>query len=648
MNSWKDSSPSYRPDIDGLRALAVLLVVADHVGTRAKGGYVGVDVFFVISGYLISSHILAQMQAGTFSIVDFYERRIRRIFPVLIAVLLAVTVVAYLFLIPSEIESYAHSLLAALFSVSNFQFWHESGYFDEPSKFKPLLHTWSLGVEEQFYIFFPLMLLAVRRWLPSRLKLVLWVTFALSLAGAIAWAPRSPAAAFFFTPLRIWELLVGTVLSQHYVPSLRGKVQRNLAALLGFLLIVVPAFVYTQYTVFPGLTAVPPCIGAALIIAAGENGGSIIGSILSWRPVVFVGLISYSLYLWHWPILAFQDTTPLFARISTHSGKSKFLYMVVVLLLATLSWRFIETPFRRGRYRPSRRALFAMAGASFVLITAMGAKLLAMHGIPAGYPQEALKLLPYTDYHYAPEWRSGECFFVPEQDFANFDAQTCLPQTPGHPQYLVIGDSHAAHLYTGLVAAFPDADIQQINSGFCPPLVTEAKLLPGFKKNCLMMSKFVYQDYLPRHHVDLVILSSYWAAEQLPELGRTLAWIRDHGMKAVVVGPGLEYTLPLPRLLMTSIRRHDPNMVTSHLAINVQLDHEMQLLAHDQWKTKYVSVYDDLCLQRADTVLESAAGVRPCPAYAAPNVPILFDGNHLTAGGSILLVKTMKANGQIP
>jgi peptidoglycan/LPS O-acetylase OafA/YrhL len=648
MNRGKYPNLSYRPDIDGLRALAVLLVVADHIGTRARGGYVGVDVFFVISGYLISSHILTEMQAGTFSIVDFYERRIRRILPVLIAVLIAVTLVAYLFLIPSEIEAYARSLLAALFSVSNFEFWRESGYFDDPSKFKPLLHTWSLGVEEQFYIFFPLMLLAVRRWLPTRLKLVLWATFGLSLAASIAWAPRSPAAAFFFTPLRIWELLVGTVLSQHYVPSLQGKVQRNLASLLGFLLIVAPAFVYTQYTVFPGLTAVPPCLGAALIIAAGETGGSLVGSILSWRPVVFIGLISYSLYLWHWPILAFQDTTPLFVRISTHSGKSKFLYMVVVLILATLSWRFIETPFRKGRFRPSRRSLFAMAGASFVLVAAMGIQLLAMHGIPAGYPQDALKLLPYTDYHYSSEWRSGKCFFIPEQDFANFDSHACLPQTPGRPQYLVIGDSHAAHLYPGLVAAFPDADIQQINSGFCPPLVTEGKLLPGFKKNCLMMSKFVYQDYLPRHHVDLVILSCVWSSDQLPELGHTLAWIKDHGMKAVVVGPGLEYSLALPRLLMTSIRRHDRDLVPSHLAIHAELDNEMRQLAQEQWKTEYVSVYSDLCLQRPDTVAKSAVDMRSCPAYAAPNVPMLFDGNHLTAEGSILLVKTMKANRQIP
>jgi hypothetical protein len=400
--------------------------------------------------------------------------------------------------------------------------------------------------------------------------------------------------------------------------------------------------------VFPGLTAVPPCIGAALIIAAGENGGSIIGSILSWRPVVFVGLISYSLYLWHWPILAFQDTTPLFARISTHSAKSKFLYMVVVLILATLSWRFVETPFRKGRYRPSRRALFAMAGASFVLITAMGVKLLAMHGIPAGYPQEALKLLPYADYHNASEWRSGKCFFTPDLDFGKFDAKTCLPQVPGRPQYLILGDSHAAQLYPGMAAEYPDANIQQVNATFCPPLVTEGKLLPDFKKNCLMMSKFVYQDYLPRHHVDLVILSSYWSAEQLPELGRTVAWIRDHGMKAVVVGPGLEYSLPLPRLLMTSIRRHDPNLVTSHLAIHAELDNQMRQLARDEWKTEYVSVYSDLCLQRPDTALKSAVVPQLCPAYAAPNVPILFDGNHLTAGGYILLAKTMKAVGQIP
>jgi len=648
MNSSKDTIQSYRPDIDGLRALAVLLVIADHIGTRAKGGYVGVDVFFVISGYLISSHILTAMQAGTFSIVDFYERRVRRIFPVLIAVLASVTVVAYLYLIPPEIEAYARSLLAALFSVSNFEFWHEAGYFDTPSKFKPLLHTWSLGVEEQFYIFFPLLLLAVRRWLPKQLKKALWAIFGLSLAAAIVWAPRNPETAFFFTPLRIWELLMGTILSQHYVPVIQGGVRRNIASLLGLLLIVVPAFVYSEYTVFPGLTAVPACLGAALIIAAGENGSSVVGSILAWRPVAFIGLISYSLYLWHWPILAFQYTTPIFAAVTVDSTKHKVVYMVVVLIVATLSWRFIETPFRKGRLRPERRTMFAMAGAAFALVAASGITLLAIHGMSPGFPEEALQLMPFTDYKNSSEWRSGQCFFTPDQDFGQFDAKTCLPQQPGRPQYLILGDSHAAQLYPGLARVFPDANIQQINATFCPPLLTEGALFPLFKKNCLMMSQLAFQEYLAHHHVDAVILSATWTPAQLPELGRTVDWIQARGMEAIVIGPGIEYTLPLPRLLITAMRRKDATLVESHFVDNSELDHAMQSLARDHWKTPYVSVYDDLCTRTSGTVGTPHVTAVSCPVYAAPHVPILFDSGHLTAGGSLLLAKAMRDRNQIP
>lgn len=648
MKNSKDTTLSYRADIDGLRALAVLLVIADHIGTRAKGGYVGVDVFFVISGYLISSHILTQMQAGTFSIVDFYERRIRRIFPVLIVLLAAVTVVAYLFLIPTEVEAYARSLLAALFSVSNFEFWHEAGYFDNPSKFKPLLHTWSLGVEEQFYIFFPLLLMAVRRWIPAQLKKVLWTTFGLSLAAAIGWAYHNSETAFFFTPLRIWELLVGTILSQHYLPVVHGNVRRNIASSLGLLLIVVPAFRYSEFTVFPGLTAVPPCLGAALIIAAGETGSTVVGSILSWRPVAFVGLISYSLYLWHWPILAFQFTTPLFVGIITNTFRHKVLYMVVVFAVATLSWRFIETPFRKGKFRPTRIPLFTMAGAAFVVVTAAGIALLAMHGISRSFPQQALKLLPYTDYQYSSEWRSGTCFFTPEQDFAKFDTQTCLPQRPGRPQYVIIGDSHAAQLYSGFVAAFPDANIQLISSGLCPPMETEDEIFPLFRRNCLMMSKLAFQDYLAHHHVDAVILSAFWQPEEMPELGRTVGWIKAHGMKAVVVGPGIEYSLSLPRLLITSMQRNDPTLPERNLVDNSAPDHAMQALARDQWKTPYVSVYDDLCTRQSANAGASGGAALSCPVYAAPDVPILFDSNHLTAGGSYLLAKTMRDRNQIP
>jgi len=251
----------YRPDVDGLRAVAVLLVVFDHVHTRLAGGYVGVDVFFVISGYLISSLILSDMAAGRFSVANFYERRVRRIFP---AVLLVTPALAYTYLVPSEMEDFGRSLLAALFSAANFFFWHEAGYFDAPSAFKPLLHTWSLAVEEQFYIFFPLFLLAMRRWLPKRIEAAIWSITLLTFALACVVVQRDPSAAFFFAPLRAWELLIGAIVSQRYRPALTGKGPRNIAATAGLLLILAPAMIYSPRTSFPGLAALPPSWGPLL------------------------------------------------------------------------------------------------------------------------------------------------------------------------------------------------------------------------------------------------------------------------------------------------------------------------------------------------------------------------------------------------
>ena len=230
----QSSHLAYRRDIDGLRAVAVVLVIADHLRSHFSGGYIGVDVFFVISGYLISAAMLKEMADGTFSIGNFYERRVRRILPALIVVLLATCVLAWRYLFPSELADFAKSLLAAVFSVSNFWFWHQAGYFDAPSAFKPLLHTWSLAVEEQFYIFFPILLLVIRRFAMRWLKLAIFAVAAVTFALSMFYVQRNAAAAFFFAPLRAWELLIGTIVSQRYVPAIRGLWRETLPPLPGF------------------------------------------------------------------------------------------------------------------------------------------------------------------------------------------------------------------------------------------------------------------------------------------------------------------------------------------------------------------------------------------------------------------------------
>ena len=298
---------SYRPDIDGLRAIAVVSVILFHLNAL-RGGFVGVDIFFVISGFLITSLLWKEIQAtGTVSLIGFYDRRIRRIFPALFAMFAVSWVVGFLYLFPNEFTAFARSMLAALLSVANLFFWRESGYFAAAASTKPLLHTWSLGVEEQFYVLFPPLLALLYKLSARRLKLSLTVLALLSFALCVALTRSSPDAAFYLPVTRAWQLLFGSLLALNDLAVLRHRLWRNAAALLGLLILGYTLLRFSSATPFPGYMALLPTLAAALLIAAGTKGKTLVGRVLSFKPFVFVGLISYSLYLWHWPLIVFAD-----------------------------------------------------------------------------------------------------------------------------------------------------------------------------------------------------------------------------------------------------------------------------------------------------------------------------------------------------
>jgi peptidoglycan/LPS O-acetylase OafA/YrhL len=632
------SKLTYRRDIDGLRAVAVLLVLFDHLHTRVSGGFIGVDVFFVISGYLISAGILSEMASGTFSIVAFYERRIRRIFPAMLAVLLATSVLAYLYLIPSELTGYASSLLAALFSVSNFVFWHQGGYFNGNDFVRPLLHTWSLAVEEQFYIFFPLFLVAVRRWSPQRLKIAIWILAAASFVCSCVWLRVDSGADFYLAPFRAWELLVGTILSQNYLPPLRSSWARNLGSLAGILLILVPSFVMSGDSAFPGYNALWPCVGASLIILAGEHGSSVVGSVLSSRPVVFIGLISYSLYLWHWPIIAFQDSNSF---LMPNTGRYvKLVIALLSLVIATLSWRFIETPFRKGRLRPARRPLFVMAGGAVAVLSLLGLVFFASRGLPTRFQPEAIALMQRVDPDAeAQQIEAPGCFLTSEGQ--RFNQAACFPQGSSRPQLLLLGDSHAALLYRSLSAVYPEVEVGQATAADCRPLWHQPA---GDRPYCSKIGDFIFGDYLLKHHPDTIVLAGRWRDYEMPALGDTIAWFQQHHLRVVVVGPAIEWDAPLPRVLIFSMRAHDPAQIEQHRSRPPQaLDAVMESLAQNTWHVPYISEYRDLC--QSGSV---PGGSLTCPAYAAPNVPLLFDRDHLGTQGSILFAHSIRQHRQIP
>ncbi len=334
----------YRPDIDGLRAIAVGTVVLFHAGICCSGGYIGVDVFFVISGFLITSLLLKDLDRGTFTFVGFWERRTRRIAPALFVVSAATLVAGWLLLLPVDLINLGRATASQAVFAANVFYWLDSGYFSAASDEKPLLHTWSLAVEEQFYFIAPVLLWALYHVKPLRGRTSLLVLMTLGIVSSflvsVYGVARHPVAAFYLLPTRAWELLLGSLVATlPPIPSpLNRRTVRDFAATTGFASILVPAFLYTKETPFPGVAALAPCLGTALLIwANGRTEGTaptFIARLLSLNPIVFVGLISYSLYLWHWPLLAFATYySPKLLPFST-----RLLAVAAGIVLAILSW----------------------------------------------------------------------------------------------------------------------------------------------------------------------------------------------------------------------------------------------------------------------------------------------------------------------
>ena len=368
----KESSVKYRPEIDGLRAVAVIPVILFHAGFATfSGGFVGVDIFFVISGYLITSIIYNEVEQGRFSMLRFYERRARRILPALLAVSLACIPFAWAWMWPAELQEFGQSLVAVATFTSNILFWNQSGYFDGPAEIKPLLHTWSLAVEEQYYILFPPFLLLLYRVLRRQIVLIVSLGALTSLALAQYSSAAHPSANFYLLPTRAWELGVGVLVALYLHhrngPETAGEKHRardNLAGIAGVLFIAIANFSFDQSTPFPSAWALIPVVGTALIILT-ANSHTIIGKILSNPALVFMGLISYSAYLWHHPLFAF-------ARIRLHDGVPTLVYSILIIatfVLAWLTWKVVENPFRRRDLIPQRTMFTGAIGVASVVVS---------------------------------------------------------------------------------------------------------------------------------------------------------------------------------------------------------------------------------------------------------------------------------------
>lgn len=632
----------YRADIDGLRAVAVLSVLAFHIRLRGvQGGFVGVDVFFVISGYLISSIVFSEIAESRYSVIGFYERRIRRIFPALFAMLAVLSVFAVIYLLPAELVAYGKSMLAATASASNFYFWQHSGYFDSPTSY-PLLHTWSLAVEEQFYILFPLFLLLVRKLFPTRLRLSVIALFCVSLVASALVISRSREAAFYMPYTRAWELLLGTILSLGMFPRLQAW-QRNLVTFGGIGLIAFSILFYTERTLFPGLSALAPCVGSALIIGAGESGSSLVGKILSWRPIVFIGLISYSLYLWHWPVIVLQQmgvfvgasaiTSHRVAALLTEHRLDMIVEVLLSLVLGILSWRFVERPFRSGKLRLSGPPLFALAGAVMIILMGFSSLTVFAKGFKGRFPADALEVA--SIHHDSEEIVRTGCFITSDYHFEKYNYNLCLHKDDSGEKnnYLLLGDSHSAMLWSALSSSLPNANVMQASTFDCAPLL-HAEPHP----DCEKMIAYIFQSYLPSHQIQGLFMVGRWSEKQLPELTATIAWARQHNISVTVFGPVPEYDGPLPRLLAYSSAWNKPNFARQHRVDRIAaIDAKMQSLAASVWHVRYISLYQEICV--VDSCAEYADGEH--------RIPIMDDDNHLNQFGANLVVRRLVAEGKL-
>ena len=496
----------YRPEIDGLRALAVISVILFHAGFQLfSGGFIGVDIFFVISGYLITAIILAELVDGRFSLLNFYERRARRILPALYIVLAVCLPLAWLWLMPSDVEEFSKSAMAVLAFASNIFFWHQSDYFNAAAELKPLLHTWSLGIEEQFYVLFPIFLLWAWRRGRKSIIVLLALGSLLSLGLAHYGTSSHPVATFYWLPTRGWELAMGALIAFYLEgrePDHFPGALYQLLSLVGLGLITYGVLAFSKETAFPGFSALIPTVGAGLLIVCALP-GTVVGRVLMSRGLVSVGLVSYSAYLWHYPLLAF-------ARHRSLTDPNSLVMVSLVVLtfgLAYLTWRYVEMPFRRKEI-VSKSGLWKFALASAVVITVSTASLQLTFSDPRSALIDTM-LKPY---------RSGTCFFRLTQTYETLLQNDChlaksstLQANSKQPwpsqRYVLFGDSVAAHLYPGLVNVAGEQAIIQLTGGNCQAIRS------GRNQRCNDFYDWFVHDYVPNNRADAIIVSSDWLNE---------------------------------------------------------------------------------------------------------------------------------------
>ena len=627
---------NYRPDIDGLRAIAVLSVILFHIDKALiPGGFVGVDIFFVISGYLISLNILKDVERGYFSIADFYRRRIKRIAPPMLIVVAVTLVTAQMLILPEDAEKAAQSGLWSLLSLANVYFWlyQDTGYFAAASSEIPLLHLWSLGIEEQFYIFWPLILMAAYRPLQAKAFFIAAALIGLGsfVLGELLFE-RAPSFVYYMLPTRAGELLMGSMVAFFVLRQVGRRVPEKAVppmAVIGILLLGFSFFMLSEGLVFPGLRAIPPTLGTASLIFAGHCNNNIVSRLLALKPMVWVGLISYSAYLWHWPLLAFFRYGHREIGLSTG-----IVIFALTIFLAWLTYRYVERPARRSKASTLQVLLrqFVLPAGALAIFALAAMKL---HGYGLRWLSDSYKsqetalrqeTLPAYSYKYVCQ----------RQRLTMADAQDprCVvgADSTDAPRALLWGDSNAAH-YIGMVGAFANKDgfrFRNMAVGSCPPIFGDPKAFVSAQRlpDCRDSSAIARQAI---SDFKIVVISANWLGYQkrsdqfLGTFFDTVRLLEKEGRRVILIGKApvfdnydrrcREKALSYPLLTCP--------VSTSPLAEDVsQINTKLRTFAERSSNVKYFDVAHYLCPQGA------------CSAFDQSGRPSYYDTSHLSMPAS--------------
>jgi len=632
----------YRPDIDGLRAIAVGSVVLYHLDeTLMPGGFVGVDIFFVISGYLITKLIVGELaEAGHFSFKNFYLRRVRRLFPALFATLLFCLALSYALFSPAHLIEFGQSLIASIFSVSNFFFWSVAGYFDSDSSLKPLLHTWSLSVEEQFYLIWPALLVGLfsfksRRLIPMFIvgmglaSLLLNILFFSNQALISAWfttqdnqsALDVSSTAFYWLPFRVFEFSIGAILV--WLGSINSNKRYVAEAFfaLGLVMVLYSMFGFDNTTEFPSVAALLPCVGAGLMIYSGATHR--LTSVVSNKLMVGIGLISYSLYLIHWPLIVYYK----YWVGRAFAGLEIFGLIVAALMLAYLMYRFIEQPLRKPKLasetkKSPNRPFLLGALASTIAVVLVSASAVASQGWLWRYPADVTAQLSYKQGDYT------------EYFWANIRKYDTEFGDNGKPKVLVIGDSMAADLVNVLVAAGADQQLdlatlaigENCKSMFGLSDQQYRFIYAGAHEICRKEHAKVLAKQSRLKAADTIVLATYW-------------WDFNH-LKFVPSTVAYLKTLTTAKIMVLGLKVQQNNGIwfLSKHAFSPQV-HQLRTPPHPQALTINNVLKKKAVEYEYFDLLDLFCNASGCQRVTKEGYVIIFDDSHLSENGAKYLAR---------